>query len=78
MLTLVIYPIRFGDDILGMLEVEHHKRHAYGSKDMLALSTLAFVWTRWMASPAAERNPGGKEAAPDRTPRPETHAVGYP
>jgi methyl-accepting chemotaxis protein len=40
-LTLVIYPIRFGDDILGMLEVEHHKRHAYGSKDMLALSTLA-------------------------------------
>jgi methyl-accepting chemotaxis protein len=40
-LTLVIYPIRFGDDILGLLEVEHHKRHAYGSKDMLALSTLA-------------------------------------
>jgi methyl-accepting chemotaxis protein len=40
-LTLVIYPIRFGDDIVGMLEVEHHKRHAYGSKDMLALSTLA-------------------------------------
>jgi methyl-accepting chemotaxis protein len=40
-LTLVIYPIRFGDDILGLLEVEHHKRHAYGSKDMLAMSTLA-------------------------------------
>jgi methyl-accepting chemotaxis protein len=40
-LTLVIYPIRFGEDILGLLEVEHHKRHAYGSKDMLALSTLA-------------------------------------
>jgi methyl-accepting chemotaxis protein len=40
-LTLVIHPIRFGDDILGVLEVEHHKRHAYGSKDMLALSTLA-------------------------------------
>jgi methyl-accepting chemotaxis protein len=39
--TLVIHPIRFGDDILGLLEVEHHKRHAYGSKDMLALSTLA-------------------------------------
>jgi methyl-accepting chemotaxis protein len=40
-LTLIVYPIRFGDDILGLLEVEHHKRHAYGSKDMLALSTLA-------------------------------------
>jgi methyl-accepting chemotaxis protein len=39
--TLVVHPIRFGDDILGLLEVEHHKRHAYGSKDMLALSTLA-------------------------------------
>jgi methyl-accepting chemotaxis protein len=40
-LTLVIHPIRFGDDILGVLEVEHHKRHAYGSKDLVALSTLA-------------------------------------
>jgi methyl-accepting chemotaxis protein len=40
-LTLVIHPIRFGEDVLGVLEVEHHKRHAYGSKEMLALSTLA-------------------------------------
>jgi methyl-accepting chemotaxis protein len=40
-LTLVIHPIRFGDDILGVLEMEHHKRHAYGSKDLVALSTLA-------------------------------------
>jgi methyl-accepting chemotaxis protein len=39
--TLVIHPIRFGDDILGTLEVEHHKRHAYGPKDLLAMSTLA-------------------------------------
>ncbi len=39
--TLVIHPIRFGDDILGLLEVEHHKRHAYGSKDLMAMSTLA-------------------------------------
>jgi methyl-accepting chemotaxis protein len=39
--TLVIHPIRFGEDILGTLEVEHHKRHAYGSKDLLAMSTLA-------------------------------------
>jgi methyl-accepting chemotaxis protein len=40
-LTLVIHPIRFGDDILGLLELEHHKRHAYGSKDLMAMSTLA-------------------------------------
>ena len=40
-LTLVIHPIRFGDDVLGLLEVEHHKRHAYGSKDLMAMSTLA-------------------------------------
>jgi methyl-accepting chemotaxis protein len=40
-LTLVIHPIRFGDETLGLLEVEHHKRHAYGSKDLMAMSTLA-------------------------------------
>jgi methyl-accepting chemotaxis protein len=39
--TLVIHPIRFGDDILGTLEVEHHKRHAYGAKDLVAMTTLA-------------------------------------
>jgi methyl-accepting chemotaxis protein len=39
--SLVIHPIKFGDEILGLLEVEHHKRHAYGSKDLLAMSTLA-------------------------------------
>jgi methyl-accepting chemotaxis protein len=39
--SLVIHPIRFGDEILGTLEVEHHKRHAYGSKDLVAMSTLA-------------------------------------
>ena len=39
--TLVIHPIKFGEDILGTLEVEHHKRHAYGPKEVLAMSTLA-------------------------------------
>ncbi|HET6777685.1 MAG TPA: GAF domain-containing protein, partial [Gemmatimonadales bacterium] len=38
---LVIHPIKFGDEILGTLEVEHHKRHAYGPKDLLAMTTLA-------------------------------------
>ena len=39
--TLAIHPIRFGGEILGTLEVEHHKRHAYGAKDLVAMSTLA-------------------------------------
>ncbi len=39
--TLVVHPIKFGEEILGTFEVEHHKRHAYGSKDLLAMSTLA-------------------------------------
>ena len=39
--SLVVHPIRFGDDILGTLELEHHKRHAYGSKDLVAMGTLA-------------------------------------
>jgi methyl-accepting chemotaxis protein len=40
-LTLVIHPIRFGEDVLGVLEMEHHKRHAYGTKDLVAMGTLA-------------------------------------
>ena len=39
--TLVVHPIKFGEEVLGTLEVEHHKRHAYGAKDLLAMSTLA-------------------------------------
>jgi methyl-accepting chemotaxis protein len=38
---LVVHPIKFGEEILGTLEVEHHKRHAYGAKDIVAMSTLA-------------------------------------
>jgi methyl-accepting chemotaxis protein len=37
----VIHPIRFGDDMLGVVEVDHPKRHAYGTKDLVALGTLA-------------------------------------
>lgn len=39
--SLVIHPIRFGDEVLGTLEVEHHKRHAYGAKDLVAMGTLS-------------------------------------
>jgi methyl-accepting chemotaxis protein len=38
--SLVIYPIRFGEELLGTLEVDHPKRHTYGQKDLTALSTL--------------------------------------
>jgi methyl-accepting chemotaxis protein len=39
--SLVVHPIRFGDELLGTIEVDHPKRHAYGTKDLMALSTLA-------------------------------------
>jgi methyl-accepting chemotaxis protein len=39
--STVVHPIRFGDELLGVVEVDHPKRHAYGSKDLLALGTLA-------------------------------------
>ena len=39
--SAVIHPIRFGDELLGTVEVDHPKRHIYGAKDMVALGTLA-------------------------------------
>ncbi len=38
--SLVVHPIRFGGDLLGTVEVDHPKRHAYGPKDLTALNTL--------------------------------------
>jgi methyl-accepting chemotaxis protein len=38
--SLVIHPVRFGEELLGTLEVDHPKRHSYGAKDITALSTL--------------------------------------
>jgi methyl-accepting chemotaxis protein len=38
--ALVVYPIRFGDDTLGTLEFEHHKRGAYSSRDMITIATV--------------------------------------
>jgi methyl-accepting chemotaxis protein len=39
--STVVHPIRFGDNLLGVVEVDHPKRHAYGPKDLVALGTLA-------------------------------------
>ena len=38
--SLVVHPIRFGEELLGTVEVDHPKRHTYGAKDLTALSTL--------------------------------------
>ena len=37
----IVHPIRFGDELLGTVEVDHPKRHIYGAKDLAALGTLA-------------------------------------
>ena len=39
--SAVVHPIRFGDELLGTVEVDHPKRHVYGAKDLVALGTLA-------------------------------------
>ena len=39
--SILIYPLRFGEDVLGTVEVDHFKRNAYGGKDATALATLA-------------------------------------
>jgi methyl-accepting chemotaxis protein len=38
---VAIYPIRFGDETLGTIELEHHKQNTYGSRDLVTLSTIA-------------------------------------
>jgi methyl-accepting chemotaxis protein len=38
--SLIVHPIRFGEELLGTVEVDHPKRHTYGAKDLTALSTL--------------------------------------
>jgi methyl-accepting chemotaxis protein len=38
--SLMIYPIRFGDEILGTIELEHHKRQTYGSRDLITMATI--------------------------------------
>ena len=39
--SVVLHPVRFGDQVLGTIEVDHFKRHAYGQKDLTVLSTIA-------------------------------------
>ncbi len=39
--SMVFLPLRFGEQVIGTLELEHHKRHAYRRRDLAAMNTLA-------------------------------------
>ena len=39
--SILIAPLRLGDDTIGTLELEHHKRHAYRARDMEAVEAFA-------------------------------------
>lgn len=39
--SILIVPLRFGEDALGTLELEHHKRHAYGPKEIATVQAFA-------------------------------------
>jgi methyl-accepting chemotaxis protein len=39
--SILIAPLKLGEETIGTLELEHHKRHAYRSRDMEAISTFA-------------------------------------
>ncbi len=39
--SLVMVPLKFGDKVIGTLELDHHKRKAYRGKDVLTINTFA-------------------------------------
>jgi len=39
--SLVIVPLKFGDQVIGTLELEHHKKHCYRRQDILTITTFA-------------------------------------
>ena len=39
--SVVVAPLRFGDRLLGLLEIEHHKRQAYGEKQLVVVERFA-------------------------------------
>lgn len=39
--SVVVAPLRFGDRLLGLLEIEHHKRQAYGAKQLVVVERFA-------------------------------------
>jgi len=39
--SLVIVPLKFGDQVIGTLELEHHKKNSYRRQDILTITTFA-------------------------------------
>ena len=39
--SLVMVPLKFGDQVIGTLELEHHKRKSYRAKDVVTITTFA-------------------------------------
>lgn len=39
--SIIVTPLRFGDRLLGLLEIEHHKRQAYGDKQLAVVERFA-------------------------------------
>ena len=39
--SLVMVPLKFGDQVIGTLELEHHKRRVYRSHDVVTINTFA-------------------------------------
>jgi len=39
--SLVMVPLKFGDQVIGTLELEHHKRKVYRGKDVVTINTFA-------------------------------------
>ena len=39
--SVVVAPLRFGDNLLGLLEIEHGKRQAYGAKQLVVVERFA-------------------------------------
>jgi len=39
--SMLVLPLRFGNEIIGTLELDHHKPRSYGKKEVVAASTFA-------------------------------------
>ena len=39
--SCVVVPLVFGEELVGLLEVEHHKRNIYGAKEMVTIQAFA-------------------------------------
>jgi methyl-accepting chemotaxis protein len=40
-ISMLVLPLRFGSDVIGTLELDHHKPHTYGKKEVAAAATFA-------------------------------------